>query len=187
MKRVMNKVCLIITATFVFVQCSRSNKYDPDTSLTAAEKDKLKMSIIRYLARAPENVSATEKFKTEHDAYYQERASLCFLEQFYQSGNTQYFLVTQPAPSLVEKRHATGGKLVLNDDGSIAEYEEVFRTWKMVPDTLKKRSAFLFDKMVKGESLEAFYTQSTGDQYIEFPDDKTYYDKASRSWKTKEP
>jgi hypothetical protein len=173
-------------AAFFYVQCSRSNKYDPDASLSAAEKDKLKMTIIRYVARAPENVGPTEKFKTEHDPYYQERASLCFLEHFYQSGNTQYFLVTQPAPSLVEKRHATGGKIVVNDDGSIAEYEEVFRTWKMVPDTLKKRSYYLFDKMVKGEPLEPFYTKSKGDQYIEFPDDQTYYDKSAREWKTKE-
>jgi hypothetical protein len=185
MKKLMDKAWLIFTVAFVFLQCSPGNKYDPDTSLSAAEKDKLKMTIIRYVARAPENVGPTEKFKTEYDAYYQERASLCFLEQFYQAGNTQYFLVTQPAPSLAEKRHATGGKLVLNDDGSVAEYEEVFRTWKMVPDTLKKRSYVLFDKMVKGESLEAFYTARMGDKYIEFPDDRTYYDKSAREWKTR--
>ena len=79
------------------------------------------MTIIRYVARAPENIGPTEKFKTEYDAYYQERASFCFLEQFFQDGNIQYFLVTQPAPSLVEKRHATGGKKVLKDDGSVDE------------------------------------------------------------------
>jgi hypothetical protein len=186
MKRIVNVAHWLMIASFVFVQCSGSDKYDPDVLLTAAEKDTLKMSIIRYVARAPENVGPTERFKTEHDAYYQERASLCFLEHFYQSGNTQYFLITQPAPSLAEKRHATGGKIVVNDDGSIAEYEEVFRTWKMVPDTLRKRSYYLFDKMVKGEPLEPFYTKSKGDQYIEFPDDQTYYDKSAREWKTKE-
>jgi len=184
--RVMNTRYWLVAAAFLFVQCSGSNEYNPDASLSAAEKDKLKMTIIRYVARAPENISTTEKFKTEHDAYYQERANLCFLEQFYQSGNTQYFLVTQPAPSLADKRHATGGKIMVNDDGSIAEYEEVFRTWKMVPDTLRKRSYYLFDKMVKGESLEPFYTKSKGDQYIEFPDDQTFYDKSAREWKTKE-
>jgi hypothetical protein len=170
MKRIVNGTSWLMIASFVFVQCSGSDKYDPDDLLTAAEKDRLKMSIIRYVARAPENVGPTEKFKTEHDAY----------------GNTQYFLITQPAPSLAEKRHATGGKIVVNDDGSIAEYEEVFRTWKMVPDTLRKRSYYLFDKMVKGEPLEPFYTKNKGDQYIEFPDDQTYYDKSAREWKTKQ-
>jgi len=143
------------------------------------------MAIIRYVAKAPENVNATEKFKSEYDSYYQERASFCFLEQYYKEGNTQFFLVTQPAPSLVEKRHATGGRIILNEDGSVKEYEEIFRTWKMAPDTLKVRSYFLFDKMVKGESLEPFHTIVTGDKYIEFPDDRTYYDKAARQWRTK--
>ena len=182
----MKRMCLLLFVAWICVQCSGSNDYNPDKSLTALEKDELKMSIIRYVAKAPENVSREEIFNNEHDAYYQERASICFLEQYYRKGDAQYFLVTQPAPSLVEKRHATGGKIVLNGDGSVAEYEEVFRTWKMVPDTLKQRSYFLFDKMVKGESLEPFYTVVTGDKYIEFPDERTYYDKSARAWKTKE-
>jgi hypothetical protein len=95
------------------------------------------------------------------------------------------FLVSRPAPSLVNKRVATGGKLVLESD-KIAEYEEVFRTWKMVPDTLAKREMFLFDKFVKGESLTPYETRnSNGVEYIEFPDDLNYYDKATRQWKLK--
>ena len=182
----MKRVFWLLLVAGVFVQCSNGNDYNPDKSLSALEKDKLKMTIIRYVAKGPENVSDTDKFKSEHDSYYQERSSLCFLEQYYEKGDVQYFLVTQPAPSLVEKRHATGGKIVLNNDGSVSEYEEIFRTWKMAPDTLKKRSYFLFDKMVRGESLEPFYTTVTGDKFIEFPDERTYYDKSARAWKTKE-
>jgi hypothetical protein len=172
---------LIIIA---LLQCTGSNKYDP-ALLSPHEKDEIMMKIIRYVAKAPENVSDAEKFKSEYNTYYQERASQCFLEQFYSDGKISYFLVSQPAPSLTEKRHATGGKMRLNNDGSIQDYEEVFRTWKMAPDTLRQRSHFLFDKMVKGESLESFYTKNTGDQYIEFPDDLTYYDKVLRTWKAK--
>jgi hypothetical protein len=182
----MRRMCWLLFVGWTFVQCSGRHDYDPDNTLTALEKDKFKMTIIRYVAKAPENVNDTEKFKSEHDAYYQERASLCFLERYHKKGDSQYFLVTQPAPSLVEKRHATGGKIVLNEDGSIGEYEEIFRTWKMVPDTLRQRSYFLFDKMVKGEPLVPFYTAVTGDKYIEFPDERTYYDKSVRAWKTKE-
>jgi hypothetical protein len=181
----MKILCRLLFVAWVCVSCSGSD-YNPDNSLSAVEKDKLKMTIIRYVAKAPESVSDEEKFNTEHDTYYRERASMCFLEQYYKMGAAQYFLVTQPAPSLVEKRHATGGKIILNEDGTIAEYEEIFRTWKMVPDTLKERSYFLFDRMVKGESLEPYYTEITGDKYIEFPDERTYYDKAAREWKTKE-
>jgi len=181
----MKRVCWLLLVAWVFVQCSNDNDYNPDKSLSALEKDKLKMTIIRYVTKGPENVSDTDKFKSEYDSYYQERSSLCFLEQYYKKGDVQYFLVTQPAPSLVEKRHATGGKIVLDKDGNIKEYEEVFRTWKMAPDTLKKRSYLLFDKMVRGETLEPFYTAVAGDKYIEFPDERTYYDKSVRQWRTK--
>lgn len=180
----MKNSSILFLILVLFAQCG--GKFDPDASLNPREKDELMMKIIRYVAKAPENVSATEKFKSDYDAYYQERASQCFLEQYYATDKTAYFLVSQPAPSITEKRHATGGKIIFNDDGSIQEFEEVFRTWKMVPDTLKKRSYFLFSRMVKGETLDPFYAKKTGDQYIEFPDDNTYYDKASRSWKTKE-
>lgn len=182
----MKRICWLTFIASAIVRCSGGNDYNPDSSLTALEKDKLKMTIIRYAAKAPENVNATEKFKREYDGYYQDRASISFLERYYKDGNTQYFLLTQPAPSITEKRHATGGRIVLNADGSIAEYEEIFRTWKMIPDTLKKRGYLLFDKMVKGESLEPFYTAVTGDKFIEFPDERTYYDKSARQWKTKE-
>ena len=182
----MKRIWLLVFVTIVCVNCSRTNDYNPDNSLTALEKDELKMTIIRYVARPPENVTREEIFNKEHDAYYQERASVSFLEQYHKNGDTRYFLLTQPAPSLVEKRHATGGRVVLNDDGSIAEYEEIFRTWKMVPDTLRERSYFLFDKMVRGESLEPFYSAVTADKYIEFPDERTYYDKSAREWRTKE-
>jgi hypothetical protein len=182
----MKRIFWWLGSVLVVAGCSGSVDYNPDKSLTALEKDKFKMSIIRYAAKAPENVGRNEVFDKKHDDYFQERASFSFLEGYYKKGNDQYFLLTQPAPSVVEKRHATGGRVVLNEDGSIAEYEEIFRTWKMVPDTLKKRSYFLFDKMVKGEPLDPFYTASSGDMYIEFPDDKTVYDKSIRAWKTRE-
>jgi hypothetical protein len=52
----------------------------------------------------------------------------------------------------------------------------------MIPDILKNRSYLLFDRMVKGESLEPYLTKSAGDQYIEFPDDKVFYDVENRRW-----
>ncbi len=87
---------------------------------------------------------------------------------------------------MVDKRVATGGRFKVTTNGKLDEYEEVFRTWKMVPDTLKERSLFLFDKLVKGEALDSYETRnSSGIEYIEFPDEKTYFDKDAKQWKTK--
>ena len=143
------------------------------------------MTVIRYVAKPPENISELEKFNSKYDSYYLQRASQSKLEQYYVDDKQHYFLISQPAPSLMEKRHATGGKMILDDRGNLLEYEEVFRTWKLIPDTLKRRSYLLFDKMVKREPLTAYLTKNSSIEYIEFPDDNSFYDKTSRRWKSK--
>lgn len=174
--------CLFMIVV-LFAGCSKS--YDPSDSLTPRHKAKLLSTIARYLVKPPENTPSAERFSKEHDQYYRERVAGCRLEQYYRDGNKEYFLVTQPAPSLAEKRNATGGMLEMSDD-ELVRYEEVFRTWKMMPDTLRRRSYLLFDKMVRGESLQRFRTKFTAPyEYIEFPDDNTWYDVQAREWKMK--
>jgi hypothetical protein len=42
--------------------------------------------------------------------------------------------------------------------------------------------------MVKGEPLEKYQTKfTTPEEYIEFPDDINYFDKAEKEWKQKQP
>lgn len=164
--------------------CTTKSDYNPDSHLSVKEKDNVLVLIIRYIGKAPENVNTTEIFDSKYDAHYLDIASRHRFDQYYiDDKGIHYFLISRPAPSLYEKRVAIGGKLKLKEQGELVEYEEVFRTWKMVPDTLKKRSLFLFDKMVKGESLDLYLTvNSKGVEYIEFPDEHNYYDKATRRW-----
>ena len=142
--------------------------------------------IIRYIGRAPEGLTFEERFYKPYDSAYQEQAKVHKFDAYFIKGKTHYFLVSRRAPSLVDKRVSTGGKFMLGDDNKVVEYEEVFRTWKMVPDTLAKREMVLFDKFVRGESLQPYETKySNGVEYIEFPDDNTYFDKVTKQWKTK--
>ncbi|MGC3942970.1 MAG: hypothetical protein QM762_00270 [Chryseolinea sp.] len=176
---------LLFVAGIVLLTSCGSGSYDPSDSLTPQEKDKLMMTIIRYSIKPPENVAGNERFRNEYDEYYQQRAASCRLERYHRDGDVEYFLFSQPAASLTEKRNATGG-LLERKDGELTRYEEVFRTWKLVPDTLKRRSYLLFGKMVAGESLEKFRTKFTApEEYIEFPDDNTWYDANAREWKVK--
>lgn len=178
-----NKLLLVY---FFFVCCSGKQSYDPNETLSAEQKDRIVTSIIRFATKKPEKSTEETKFQSQYDSFYMAQASTIRFELYFKKVDDHFFLITQPAPSLVEKRHATGGRLKLSEDGRITEYEEIFRTWKMVPDTLKRRSYLLFDKMVKGESLERYYTKnSNGVDFIEFPDDRTYFDITSRKWKVK--
>lgn len=180
------KIIYCIAGILFLMSCNQQkDSILADDQLTPSQKEAVKKSIIRYVSKGPDNVSAQDRFKPDYDKYYEGNAKRCFLEFYTVKGGYHYFLVTQPAASLVEKRHATGGRFMLNDKGEITEYEEIFRTWKMTPKELKTKSELLFRELIEGKSMERYYTKHAGDQYIEFPDDRTYFDKESRSWKTK--
>lgn len=181
------KLISLLTIALFTISCQSSPDYKPHSYLDPVEKDQVLQQIIRYAGKLPEKVSDSLKFNNKYDTYYQELASKHQLTHYYVSDNGEHFFMLQrQAPSLQKKYVAIGGRMRISESDSVIEYEEVFRTWKMIYDTLSQRGALLFDKMVKGESLEPYLTKnSNGIEYIEFPDDYVYYDKVSRSWKSK--
>lgn len=174
-----------IFAAILLIGCSR-NSYEPSAHLTLQEQDEMLWKVMRYIAQKPEGLSSQEKFYDAYDDYYREQQAKHAIEAWYTESQRHYFLISRAAPSLTEKRVAIGGTLSVAANGEIQEYEEVFRTWKMQPDSLRKKAMLLFDKMVKGESLERYQTRFTApEEYIEFPDERTYYDKEAREWRMK--
>ena len=182
----MKKIYFIAIVWLVLLSCTTKNDYAVSAHLTPQQQDETMWKLIRYIGRSPEGLLFEERFYAPYDSFYIEQAKLHKFDAFYKKGDINYFLISRRAPSLVDKRVATGGRFKVTTNGKLAEYEEVFRTWKMVPDTLKERSLFLFDKLVKGEALDSYETRnSSGIEYIEFPDEKTYFDKDAKQWKTK--
>ena len=166
--------------------CNSKKDFNPDGHLSIKEKDRVLQSIIRHVGKPPENVNGNEKFESRYNDYYLELASRHRFDGYYiDSNDTHYFLISRPAPSLYEKRVATGGKLKMNDKGELIEYEEVFRTWKMKDEELIVKGLLLFDLMVNGKDLTHYYRSNSTEEYIEFPDEHNYYDKAERTWKLK--
>ena len=166
----------------ILTSCSGKPSSDPASSLSGPEQDAFVLSIIRYAAKSPDGVLPAERFFSQYDSFYLDQASRHRLEAYQIKNGKAYFMLSRPAPSLKEKRLAIGGFVVLSD-GRVADYREVFRTWKMHPDTLTRRSHMLFGRMVDGLPLEQFEARFTGkDDYIEFPDDRVWFDTVSRSW-----
>ena len=172
---------LLLTSVF---GCSRSSSFDPK-QLTPAERSRIMSSVIRYAGKLPPRVSSGSQFGREHDSFYAEQLREAVLEEVVEKDGYYFFLITQPAPSITTKRHATGGKIKFADNNTVEEYEEIFRTWKMAPETLKERSALLFKKMVNQEDLRPYYTKTAGTDYIEFPDERTFFSTQERKWVVK--
>lgn len=175
-----------IILTILFLAACTRNDYTVSEHLSPQQQDEMMWKIIRYVGRAPDGLTFEERFYAPYDSFYIEQARQHKFDAYFKKGATHYFLVSRRAPSLVDKRVAIGGKFTLDEKSKISEYEEVFRTWKMIPDTLAKREMILFDKFVRGETLDPYLTKnSSGVEYIEFPDERTYFDKDSRQWKAK--
>ncbi|MDR6966649.1 hypothetical protein J2X31_000647 [Flavobacterium arsenatis] len=171
----------------LFTSCKKDPKnIDPNAYLTAEAQEEFKYSIIRHADRLVKKATHQTKFDSIFDEEYKEKAESSNLLYYYIDKQTgvHYFALTKIAPSLIVKRVATVGKIEYDKEGGIASYEEGFRTWKMEEPELNEKTATLFEKYIEGEDLSSYYTaNSKGEFYIEFPDDKTYYDKEERLWK----
>lgn len=182
----MRPLFLFLVGSILLASCSFDHDYRPESHLQVIEQDLLMNRVIRYISRAPDGVAPDDRFNPEHDEHYAEQMSAHRLDALFKDDNTYFFLVTRPAPSLTEKRVAIGGKVTVDEAMHVEYYEEVFRTWKMEPDTLARRGLFLFDLMVRGEDITRYYASKSGNaDYIEFPDDRTYFDTKRRIWRSR--
>lgn len=181
------KVKYIILLSLLLAACEKKESYIPEEQLTPQRQDIIMSKIIRYAGRKPEKATDSTKFSSQYDEHYITQVAEHKLNLYFvNDDNNHFFLISRKAPSIYEKHVATGGRFKMNETDSLVEYEEIFRTWKMPYDTLMNRGGLLFEKMVKGESLEAYLTKNSGGiEYIEFPDDNVYYDKQARKWKSK--
>lgn len=178
----------LFSVTLFFLSCESTQtnvSKNQVESLTANEIANFKHSIIRHVGRKPEDASLENKFHAYFDEHYDEQVKIHDLTHFYNSVNKTYFVITRIAPSIALKRVAIGGYVVFDTDSNVVSIKEDFRTWKLEPDTLLKRSDLLFHKMIHGESLVPYYTENSGNtDYIEFPNNEVWYDTITFSWKS---
>ena len=177
----------VLLFTLFLVQGCKNIAHSPDHYFSKEQQVAIIKQSVRYSTQLAPGASHETKFNSEFDEYYDIATTeydirACFPEQ----DNGYYFLMTRKARSIWPAREAIGGKLKVDKDNKLLDYEEVFRTWKMTEDTLNTRAFELFDLMVKGKDLTLFKTKYKGDRYIEFPDDRFSFDKGTKRWRDNE-
>ena len=174
---------LIFLISILLAGCE-SAKYSPEHYLSKEATDKLITKIVRYTAKIPSNATPETKFAQQFDAYYEDVSHDYDIRSYFVDRDSMhYVLVTRVAKSITPMREAIAIKFKPGKINDFDWYEEVFRTWKMKDDILKERYPVLFDRMVNGESLEPYYPKNKGDQYIEFPDGRFFFDAQKRKWR----
>lgn len=178
------KLYVIIFILFAVVACQSKDPYSPDTYLSKQEQQQLLLSTVRYFGHLPKRATHDTKFNGEFDEYYSKLVADYTLETYFPLDGMEYYMVSRIAPSLKQKKVALAIRVKRDADGNIDFYEEVFRTWKFELPEMLEKSKMLFDLLVTGGDLSPYYPQNSGiEEYIEFPDGRTYYDTENRMWK----
>ncbi len=183
------KYTISILALLLFSACQNTEKISPNIGQKPDEvlAQKILGGIIRFTAKLPpKGANHENKFDPKFDEHYQKQVEQHRIDLYHQDSSTTdvYLLVSRIAPSMSVKRVGTGIHLRMSGD-SITYYNEVFRTWKMPEETLAKKGAMLFSKMVRKEDLTPYYNANSGkEEYIEFPDENVRFDTEKRVWST---
>lgn len=189
-----NVVKTSFRAVFFFVLilfvtgCFTDKNYDASRYLSALEQHQFIQNIIFYIGDLPKNANHQSKFDQKYNDHYVKQLGRFRLDKYFKANDGYiYFEVSRLAPSFKIKRVATGGRLKYDSKNTIIEYEELYRTWKMVDNELELKTAVLFQKMINREDLSPYYTANSSEEYIEFPDDMVSFNKDLRCWVSKNP
>jgi len=165
-----------------FIGCTST--YAPEAHLSAEEKTQIEQILMRYAFDGPKGADSQSKFDSKYDSVYLRNASHFKLTKWHRTREGKvYFEWRRRAPSMIEKWVATGGVLELSPDGKLSFYQEVYRTWKLDPTRLDRRSDLFFDYMKAGKDLSPYYTSNIKDtEHIEFPNETTEFDISTGSW-----
>lgn len=180
----MRLLLFFLLSTMFLGACNQAPELTiPGEKPDAQEAKELLALIIRLHGEMPEKANHATKFDSVFDDHYSRQLAAHSIDRVYREPSTEtlFMVVSRIAPSVGIKRVSTGIRLKVSD-GKITFYEEVFRTWRLPEDILLPRADTLFARMVKGEDLTPYYTASMADQYIEFPDEHTWYDTLARHW-----
>jgi hypothetical protein len=179
-------IIAIFSWMLLLVSCQSTANYEANQHLSMEAQQELSYQLIRYMGKLPRKANHQTKFEERFNDAYRLIANGHKLEYYHKAPNgKEYFLFTRIAPSIKEKYVAIGGYVQFDADKNIVDYEEVFRTWKMTPEELAPKSLLLFDLLVKGGDLSPYYTENSGaEEYIEFPDARTSYNKKTRLWES---
>lgn len=183
----MQKFSFLLIGIFLLHSCQQKNlDTNPLSQMTNEEILEIKNQTVRYFERLPAKATEQNKFDTIFNKYYSEKAKEADLFHYFKNEQgDEFFAVSKIAPSIKLKKVATIIQIKREAD-SIMLYKEILRTWKMEVPELQEKTKVLFDLVIRNKSFEKYLTKNSQPEFwVEFPDDHTYFDEKSRTWKAK--
>jgi hypothetical protein len=169
----------LLVSTSVMVS-SCGDKYDVSSYYNRSEQDSLLADIITYIyVRAPYAEWDT-RFEPKFRKYYVSQLRDFKFDRYYRDEKgTHYYYIIRPARSAEGNIRGVGGKFSLNASGKIVSFEEMFNTPVASLVDLQNRGRELFARMIKSGNVDDYLSHP---DYIEWPDEMTYYDTLKHEW-----
>ncbi|HEU5289057.1 MAG TPA: hypothetical protein VFU05_00345 [Cyclobacteriaceae bacterium] len=159
---------------------SCKDKYEVKSYYTQAEQDTLLTNIITYVYSRPTYADWQSRFELKYRKYYVSHIKdFQFQHYFIDEDSTHYFYLIRPARGPEGNIRGVGGSFKMDRDGKITSFKEVFNTPIATQEQLNTRGVELFKWMVLHGNIDDYLKNP---DYIEWPNQMTYYDTIQHEW-----
>ena len=177
----MKHVLYILLIGIVFQSCRSTDEFSVDHYYTDSERDTLLTGIVQYVDYVARGATVENRLEVRFRPAYIARLPKYTIDRYHIApDSTHYFFVIRPGGQNPLYKRGVGGKLRLDANGGITEFEELYNTPRMKDlDELKKRGRYIFGEMVKRGNVDDLVQMK---MYIEWPDSMLVYDEKLHWW-----
>ena len=162
---------------------SCTDKFNVNAYYETQARDSLLADIITYVYVKPQYAEWNSRFDARFRKYYVAQLGNFTFEKYYRDDRgIHYYFIIRPARSAQGKIRGVCGKFKLNNNGDINSFVEVFNTPVAPLADLQTRGGELFLKMIKDGNIDDYVKHP---DYVEWPNDMTYYDTERYEWRIK--
>jgi hypothetical protein len=178
----MNKSIVVFFFCGLFL-LSCKDKYKVSSYYSQAEQDSLIADIITYVYTKPTYATWQNRFEQKYRRYYVSSIKDFQLQPYFiDKNNTHYFYLIRPARGPNGNIRGVGGSFKMDNDGKISSFREIFNTPITTKEQLEVKGAELFNWMTTHGNVNDYLKNP---DYIEWPNQMTYYDTVQHQWLVK--
>lgn len=180
-QRIFYRFSFIVMISFLGACSSKStDTYQFAAHVPAGLQDSLLVDMVTYMGVKPKYADYLTKHDSVYRSYYVQQAENWEVFQYFINEEGQHFYyMIRPARHPLGNRRAIGGKLKLDEQYRILQFEEVFATQVLPEEQLKSMANDLFPALING----TFEKYLSNRQWIEWPDDQCQYDREKNEWR----
>lgn len=161
--------------------CERPSKYDASRYFDKATQDTIMTNIITNIYKVPKGADPKRKRELEYRKLYANQLPQFQFVHYHidQRDSVHYFYLIRPARNEKGYKRGVLGKYRVDRDNNLLDFEEIANTPMLPENEILEKGEFLWDDLMYYGNIDRYYLNKA---FIEFPDDRTRYDRVKKEW-----